>query len=188
MNEYQNADALAKYRDDVFTLRAFHFAANSFAGRMGHRSSFMVNQSCIVKAIAAMGRLAQNGRLVGVALAVLSGMNQHAASRDWQAGMFRSAALVLRDSHVDVERATGPEPSRWSDATTPYSLGEKLLVLETIRALCDDWIGPGWASQEIAKETGVTLPDPPRCGDSHCELFAGHRGAHQMGIRIRGPL
>jgi len=157
-NVHQNAEALAVFRERIDSLQAFHLAANSFAGRGGYRSSFMVTTDRVAHAVTELGRLMMRGRLVEVTLEIIRGMNPHAASKDWQAGLFRSAAAALGKPHIDVERATGPESCRWSDVTTSYTLAEKLLVYETVRSLCDDWIGPGWASTDLAAELGVLLP------------------------------
>jgi hypothetical protein len=122
----------------------------------------MVTRESLSTAVVALGHLARRPRLAGVALEVIRSMNPHAAVRDWEASLFLSAGVKLAKPFVDVERATGPEPSRWSDATSPHTLADKLLVLETVRSLCDGWIGVSWTAQDLARELGVILPVPRR--------------------------
>lgn len=152
--------AFAESRLRIDNLRAFHIAASSHAGRTSHRSAFMITDDRVAGAIIKLGQMAAGSRrLLGVALAIIKSMNPHAASRDWHAKLFESAATALSKPHVDVERATGPESCRWSDATTSYTTSEKLIVLETVHSLCDGWCGPGWAASDLAAELGVHLPE-----------------------------
>lgn len=162
MTTSPDRDAIvAALRADVDSLRAFRNAEVSHLGRTSHRAMFMITRERVSSAVVTLGHLAARPRLTEVALRVVQGMNPHAGVRDWEAGLFQSAARALGEPFVDVERATGPEPSRWSDATSPHRVDDKLLVLETIRSLCDGWTGPGWAANLLAVQLGVVLPQIP---------------------------
>jgi hypothetical protein len=151
--------AYQKFKEEVETLRSFHLHSMSHLGRMGHQSMFRITDDRTANLLIVIGTMMRRQpRLTSVGLAIIRAVNPNAASKEWHANLFSAAASALSLPYVDVDAATGPEPCRWSDATKPYTLGEKLLVLETLASVCDGWIGPGWAAQRLAAELGVLLP------------------------------
>jgi len=159
--------AYERFLGDLDSLRSFDYAERSQLGRGQYvtrgRGWMKQHDRASAGAIVVLGQMAQRHyALLDVALAVISAMNPHASIAEWNARLFSSAREVLRREYDDVEKRSGPEPFRHSECVRPYTRAEKLLVLETLRSLTDEWMGPGWAAQRAAQELGVKLPERPK--------------------------
>lgn len=145
----------AQFRRDLESLRVFDQAADNHT-KFGERPELQISRDRVSSAIVTLGRLAVRPRLPGVVLEILRAMDVYATRHDWEAALFRPAASALADSFVELEHAAGPGPERWSATRSAHALADKLLVYETLRSFCHGWSRPGRASQELARELGVT--------------------------------
>lgn len=151
----------ARFRDSVDKLRAFPYATNDHQETPAaqHRARLLIDADRVANAIVVLGELARRQpRLLPVSLTIVRLMNHQAAAGAWRAALFSAAEGELRKPYFDVARYHGPEACRYFDCESPYSLSEKLIVLETLRSLCDDWRGPHWTAQRLAVELSIQLP------------------------------
>lgn len=138
-----------RWCSELESLEAFRLHERSKASRRGNFAAFRIQDARVAGACAVLAPLVR-GTLADPALAVIKGMRRYASTKEWEAELFANAREALRQPYYDVDRATGPEPCRASDATRDFTLEEKLLMLETLSSLCDGWMGPGWCAQRLA--------------------------------------
>lgn len=157
-NDAQFDARFQQYRGELEDLTLFRYAEQSHAGRRGSAWMKALDRET-AEAVTAVGEMMQSHRtLLDVGLAIIRGMNPHASRAEWSAALFRNAADALRREYDDVERRSGPEVGRLKDYVRSYTLGEKLVVLETLFTIAGEFIGHGWAAQRLAAELGVLLP------------------------------
>jgi hypothetical protein len=150
--------AFERFLADLDSGQLFIYARNSHAGRTSPRGRGWMKQldERTADLMILMGRMARRHRaLLDVSKAVLRGCNPHASRAEWCAALFENALGVLRGQYDDVERRSGPEVGRLSDYVRPYTRAEKLLVLEVLRSIADEFIGIGWAAKRAAEEMGI---------------------------------
>lgn len=152
---------LEDYRGSLDSLQLFRWAARSAASRRGFRANFRITDARVAQAARVLAPFLDSP-LADPALAVLKGMSRYASNKDWEAKLFSNAEQALKEPFYDVDLHTGPEGCRPSAARRPFKTEEKLRLLEALRSLCDEYIGPGWAAQALAEELRIyDLPKGP---------------------------